>query len=78
MNNAGANTQLAKLNFKGNALYSIYWTGTEESEDNAWSMYYYEVSGSGLENLRKRGPVISPLDKRSKAYVRCIREVYDK
>lgn len=71
--NSGTDTPLNKLNLKGNALNTLYWTGTEESDKKAWSMYYYEGS-----KIKERGPMISPLNKRSTAHVRCIREAYSK
>ncbi|MCS2969972.1 DUF1566 domain-containing protein [Bacteroides fragilis] len=55
--------------FNGN-LNKLYWTGTEESEDKAWAMLYYNEG-----DLTHRGPKISPQDKRTKLSVRCIRDV---
>ena len=61
---------LQYLNFKqGGDLNKLYWTGTEVNENEAWAMLYYNEGG--LRN----GPKISPRNKSSRFYVRCIRDV---
>ena len=45
-----------------------YWTATEVNENEAWSMRFYR------EDSRRTGPKLSPLNKKEKAYVRCVRE----
>lgn len=68
----GAGTQqFINLNLTNEANRNkLYWTGTEESEDKAWAMLYYNEG-----DLTHRGPKISPQDKRTKLSVRCIRDV---
>lgn len=71
--NAGHNTSLSKLNFSADKnQYKLYWTGTEVNENQAWAMYYYDESRT---NFQRRGPMISPQDKKMKLVVRCIREI---
>lgn len=68
----GAGTQQfikLKLTNKPNQN-KLYWTGTEESEDKAWAMLYYDDS-----TLTGRGPNISAQDKSTKLSVRCIRQL---
>lgn len=48
----------------------LYWTGTEESEDKAWAMLYYDDN-----TLVGRGPNISAQDKSTRLSVRCIRQL---
>lgn len=59
-----ASVALWHLNFKQGDYDKLYWTGTEVDRDNAWAMSY----SLGV------GPQISPCNKRSKCYVRCIRD----
>lgn len=47
-----------------------YWTATEVNENEAWSMFYSR-EGPGS---RRTGPNLSPLNKKKKASVRCVRE----
>ena len=71
--NSGQSTPMDKLNFNQDKnQYKLYWTGTEVDENQAWSMYYYNESH---DNFNKRGPMISPQDKKEKCAVRCIREM---
>lgn len=71
--NSGNNTSLSKLNFSADKnQYKLYWTGTEVNENQAWAMYYYDESRTVFQ---RRGPMISPQDKKMKLAVRCIREI---
>lgn len=49
----------------------LYWTGTEINESEAWSIYY-DNKGFGLTN---KYIVLSLLDKKATASVRCVRNV---
>ena len=61
---------IQSLNFNSNSnINKPYWTGTEVNKDGAWSIRYYNNGG------QKKGPKISPLDKKAKASIRCVREV---
>lgn len=72
--NSGNGTPMEKLDFrKDENRYKLYWTGTEVNEDQAWAMYYYDESSNVTSN--KRGPMISPQDKKLKFAVRCIRDM---
>lgn len=69
--NSGTGTPMNKLNFlNGGDQYKLYWTGTEVDENRAWAMYYYNEGTTD-----KRGPMISPQDKKLKLAVRCIRDM---
>ena len=45
-----------------------YWTGTEVSDTEAWSIYYHYEKG------KNRGPMIFPQNKKIKGFVRCVRD----
>lgn len=49
-----------------------YWTATEMNKNEAWSMSFYRIG----QSFRQVGPKIHPLNKKEKAAVRCVREVY--
>lgn len=49
----------------------LYWTGTEVDESQAWSIYY-DNKDTGYSN---KYIVLSPLDKKMTASVRCVRNV---
>ena len=65
------NSELSSLGFREGTGYleRLYWTGTEVDENKAWAMYYYNP------DFEHRGPMISTQDKKTKLFVRCIREV---
>lgn len=68
-----AETKFEKLGFNADAnQYVNYWTGTEESADRAWCMYYYSTVG----NFLFKGPVISVANKSERYAVRCVRDYY--
>ncbi len=72
--NSGNSTPMEKLDFrKDENQYKLYWTGTEVNENQAWAMYYYDESSNVTSN--KRGPMISPQEKKLKFAVRCIRDM---
>lgn len=67
---------LENLQFKKDVnLNKLYWTGTEESVSQAWSIYYDDKGGSSLTS---KYIVLSPLDKKMTASVRCVRNVPSK
>lgn len=67
---------LEKLQFKKDVnLNKLYWTGTEESVSQAWSIYYDDKGGNVLTS---KYIVLSPLDKKMTASVRCVRNVSSK
>lgn len=61
-----------KLQFNiGDNRNKLYWTGTEINESEAWSIYY-DNKGTGYSN---KYIVLSLLDKKATASVRCVRNV---
>lgn len=50
----------------------VYWTATEVNKNEAWGILFYR---NGQSN-REIGPKIHPQNKKEKAAVRCVREVY--
>lgn len=55
--------------YKDENRNKLYWTGTEESENKAWGMFYDHGKSTVESKL-----VLSPYDKKTTAFVRCVRD----
>lgn len=55
--------------YKDENRNKLYWTGTEESENKAWGMFYDHGKSTVESKL-----VLSPYDKKTMAFVRCVRD----